>query len=278
MVTHKLKSISMWGVSLVVSAFLALFLAVAPTNAATEHTQANTQMDLETLILLDVFQENDDSHLKDWVVINNLFNSNTQTSSNVESGNLTSWILFEEVFNDEDSDSSLGDLVVFNSLFNTNMQNESQIDVGTWVLIEKLFGEDDNGTGILDDNTSSTDLEDLVVLNALFENEGNLFGTRTVTVQSGDTLRSIAQTYLGDAERYDEIAARNNISDPSLIFPGQVLQLPSSQFTSVGTNVESLILLDSVFGEDSDIFSGDSDFKDLIVLDALFGNGTMMSR
>ena len=50
------------------------------------------------------------------------------------------------------------------------------------------------------------------------------------TVVPGDTLSDIAQQKLGDANRWPEIFAlnRDQINNPSLIFPGQVLLLPAS--------------------------------------------------
>lgn len=51
----------------------------------------------------------------------------------------------------------------------------------------------------------------------------------TYTVQSGDTLSGIALKLLGDAQRYAELAALNGISDPSKIYPGQVLVLPGGE-------------------------------------------------
>ncbi len=48
----------------------------------------------------------------------------------------------------------------------------------------------------------------------------------TYTVKSGDTLWGIARQYLGDGSRYAEIAALSGISNPNLIYPGQVLTLP----------------------------------------------------
>jgi len=52
---------------------------------------------------------------------------------------------------------------------------------------------------------------------------------RTYVVQAGDTLSSIAQTQLGDVGRWPEIFLLNRgiIRNPDLIFPGQVLTLPT---------------------------------------------------
>lgn len=48
------------------------------------------------------------------------------------------------------------------------------------------------------------------------------------TVKPGDTLSEIAQKYLGDASRYPEIFKANQplLTDPDLIYPGQVLRIP----------------------------------------------------
>lgn len=45
----------------------------------------------------------------------------------------------------------------------------------------------------------------------------------TYTVVSGDNLYNIAKRFLGDGNRYMEIATANDIKNPSLIYPGQVL-------------------------------------------------------
>lgn len=48
------------------------------------------------------------------------------------------------------------------------------------------------------------------------------------TVQSGDTLSGIAQQFYGDGNRYNEIfeANRPMLTDPNMIYPGQVLRIP----------------------------------------------------
>jgi LysM repeat protein len=51
---------------------------------------------------------------------------------------------------------------------------------------------------------------------------------KTYTVKAGDTLSKIAKQQLGDANAYMKIfeANRDQISDPDLIKPGQVLTIP----------------------------------------------------
>lgn len=53
-------------------------------------------------------------------------------------------------------------------------------------------------------------------------------GYREHTVARGDTLSAIARTHYGDASRFPLIvrANPNLITDPDLIFPGQVLRIP----------------------------------------------------
>lgn len=46
------------------------------------------------------------------------------------------------------------------------------------------------------------------------------------TVSSGDSLYAIAQKYYGDGNRYTEIAAANNITNPNMIYEGQELIIP----------------------------------------------------
>ncbi|MBU5676751.1 LysM peptidoglycan-binding domain-containing protein [Alkaliphilus sp. MSJ-5] len=48
---------------------------------------------------------------------------------------------------------------------------------------------------------------------------------KSYTVISGDTLWTICKKQLGDGSKYKEIATLNNIKNPDLIFPGQVLRL-----------------------------------------------------
>lgn len=49
---------------------------------------------------------------------------------------------------------------------------------------------------------------------------------RTYTVKKGDTLSSIAAAQLGGAEKWHRIQAMNDLKNPNLIHPGQVLKLP----------------------------------------------------
>ena len=50
----------------------------------------------------------------------------------------------------------------------------------------------------------------------------------TYTVKPGDTLSKIAKEFLGDPDAYMEIfnANRDQLTDPNLIKPGQVLKIP----------------------------------------------------
>ncbi len=54
------------------------------------------------------------------------------------------------------------------------------------------------------------------------------FGYREHVVQPGDTLSAIAAPHYGNASLYPRIVRANptQISDPDLIFPGQVLRVP----------------------------------------------------
>lgn len=54
----------------------------------------------------------------------------------------------------------------------------------------------------------------------------NSFPTQTYTVKSGDTLAGIAAALWKDHTRWREIAAPNEIFNPRLLTPGQVLIIP----------------------------------------------------
>lgn len=56
----------------------------------------------------------------------------------------------------------------------------------------------------------------------------------TYTVQSGDTLSGIASSQLGDASQWQALYQQNQdqIADPNLIYPGQVLSLPGARDAS----------------------------------------------
>lgn len=58
--------------------------------------------------------------------------------------------------------------------------------------------------------------------------QGPYHGFALYTVQSGDTLSSIAQEFYGDPDRFGTIfdADRNVLDDPDEIFPGQELRIP----------------------------------------------------
>ena len=53
--------------------------------------------------------------------------------------------------------------------------------------------------------------------------------TQTYTVKAGDTLSKIAKEHLGDANSYMAIfeANRDQLSNPDMIKPGQVLKIPA---------------------------------------------------
>ena len=54
--------------------------------------------------------------------------------------------------------------------------------------------------------------------------------TRTYTVVSGDSLSKISKKILGNAGRWKEIweANKDQIKNPDLIHPGQVLKIPGA--------------------------------------------------
>jgi len=97
----------------------------------------------------------------------------------------------------------------------------------------------DDGVAYIEGDAASTEAREKIILAV-----GNVEGVAKVdeeitvgqsapaavfhTVASGDTLWAIADKTLGDGNRYPEIFEANKpmLSDPDLIFPGQVLRIP----------------------------------------------------
>ncbi len=52
---------------------------------------------------------------------------------------------------------------------------------------------------------------------------------KTYTVQAGDNLSKISKQFYGDASKYMKIfdANKDQLKDPNMIKPGQVLKIPS---------------------------------------------------
>lgn len=48
----------------------------------------------------------------------------------------------------------------------------------------------------------------------------------TYVIDAGDTLSAICRRFYGDASLYDRLARYNNISNPNLIYAGNVLKIP----------------------------------------------------
>lgn len=68
-------------------------------------------------------------------------------------------------------------------------------------------------------------LGSLAIALALFTGANANAAEVNYEVKSGDTLSQIAFNHFGSADKYVEIANANNIENPHLIFPGQMLKL-----------------------------------------------------
>ncbi|WP_066894143.1 LysM peptidoglycan-binding domain-containing protein [Clostridium nigeriense] len=106
-------------------------------------------------------------------------------------------------------------------------QNYMLVDYPS-IIIEKGF----NGYGNSSDNSSGS------------TNENNsTSSTITYVVQPGDNLSSIAVKY---GTTYQEIARINGISNPNLIYPGQVLKINSTKENEIYYTVKSGDTLSSI--------------------------------
>ena len=92
-----------------------------------------------------------------------------------------------------------------------NLTNADQIETGQVLEIPKLE------TAVAQSTTSNvpTDTE-----------WGSKITSDSYTVSEGDWLSTIAGRAYGDVMAYQKIASANNITNPDLIEPGQVLKIP----------------------------------------------------
>lgn len=67
--------------------------------------------------------------------------------------------------------------------------------------------------------------EDGVVVKEVTERKSEKKKNNVYTVKKGDSLWKICKAQLGDGAKFKEIAKLNGISNPNLIYPGQVIQL-----------------------------------------------------
>lgn len=71
----------------------------------------------------------------------------------------------------------------------------------------------------------TTDDEGQKIIETKVEREGTKEPEKTYQVKKGDTLWNIAKKELGAGIKYKDIAKLNNLSNPNLIYPGQILKL-----------------------------------------------------
>jgi nucleoid-associated protein YgaU len=60
--------------------------------------------------------------------------------------------------------------------------------------------------------------------------------TKAHTVVEGDTVTALAQRYYKDPGRWRVVAAANDLDDPRVLFPGQILKIPSLPFIDPQTD------------------------------------------
>jgi nucleoid-associated protein YgaU len=88
--------------------------------------------------------------------------------------------------------------------------------------LDKIFGNKEKGT------KGTADFSDVRSGGSSTAPASRSPGNRTYTVVAGDSLSKIAKREYGDASKWPKIydANRDQIKNPDLIHPGQVLNLP----------------------------------------------------
>lgn len=90
-------------------------------------------------------------------------------------------------------------------------------DANRYVLIARQNGIDPNSVCVGD-----------VLDIPLKQGFAGPMGDASYTVQAGDSLSSISQTYYGTPNNYMQIATANGIADPNSISVGQILDIPGA--------------------------------------------------
>lgn len=117
-----------------------------------------------------------------------------------------------------------------------------------------------------------------ISLNRILENDGGSFrwatggSTSTVAVQQGDTLRGIAARFNCS---FEDIARHNNISNPDMIYPGQVLQIPGggSGGGNFGASARDVRLVEGGQRLEGELLRDGHWVRSSIVLDERISNG-----
>lgn len=98
-----------------------------------------------------------------------------------------------------------------------------------WTIAEKEIGSGYNWVDIAKENNiqnpSLVYTGQKLVIPSVESKEGSISGA-TYEVVKGDNLWTIAVRAYGDGYKWTEIAQENNLTNPNLIHPGNILALP----------------------------------------------------
>lgn len=109
-----------------------------------------------------------------------------------------------------------------------NLTDANAIEVGQIINIPKLSEEMAQASSLPEASVNPTPTSEPVLGTGGGDTTvwGPKINSDTYTVTEGDWLSTISARAYGDVFSYQKIAAANNITDPNLIYPGQVLKLP----------------------------------------------------
>lgn len=103
------------------------------------------------------------------------------------------------------------------------------------VLVQDVAYSEQDGTNDVYSSITLREYRELNVVKIESSGSGNktrvaststVPATNSYTVKKGDTLSAICRKFYGNASLYPKVAAANNIKNPNLIYPNQVIKLP----------------------------------------------------
>jgi len=108
----------------------------------------------------------------------------------------------------------------------------------------------------------------------IVKREGVDIPTRVVIIKEGDTLRKLAEEYLGSKDRWREFLKVNIISDPELIMPGERLYVPIlPRETSISSGHPAMLILQPTEDDTPEIDVNPVMTEHLIVVRAIDSKG-----
>lgn len=201
-----------------------ILLPVTPENY-----EATTEIQIETVKLASVGDINIPTFLKPKAIsIDGIFsvNQNYKLNSNLVPELISNSVDYLNVLNEWQVNKDIIRVVIV-----PRGTAESRLDAKFYIQSLKITGENESTGDIAftidfveyKEVGANTPKEAIIQRDVFKESTPAATPNKTYTVVKGDSLYAIARKFYGNGNEYNKIATVNNIKNPNLIHPGQVL-------------------------------------------------------